>query len=259
MHITPNPSHKNMFAIGGNTSSFRSWLVCTSAALFFFYEFIQMNMLNSLGSYLMQEYQITATQLGGLSAWYFYANLSFLLVAGLLLDRFSTRRIILCAMISCVIGTLLMAFAHSLVLTAISRFIAGIGSAFCFLSSIRLASRWFPPRRMALLAGLIVTMAMLGGVVAQTPLAMLAQAVGWRTAVLWIAALGGVIIFVIWKFVFDYPPGMHATHINEQEELKTLGIWKAKRIAFLNKQNWLAGLYPIKLKLQPFYGYESCH
>ncbi|MFU8797742.1 MAG: MFS transporter [Gammaproteobacteria bacterium] len=229
--------------------SLRPWLVCLSAALFFFYEFIQMNMLNSLGSYLMNEYQITATQLGSLSGWYFYANLGFLLVAGLLLDRFSTRKIILYAMGSCVIGTTLMAFSHSVLLTGICRFIAGIGGAFCFLSSIRLASRWFPPQRMALMTGLIVTMAMLGGVVAQTPLAMLAEAVGWRAAVGWIAGLGAVISMIVWKFVFDYPPSLHETYIQEQDELKTLGFWQAKRIAFLNKQNWLAGLFTSLLNL----------
>ena len=247
MHISP--THENTQTIHENKGSFRAWLVCMSAALFFFYEFIQMNMLNSLRGYLMQEYHITATQMSGLSGWYFYANLGFLLVAGLLLDRFSTRKIILYAMGSCVIGTALMAFSHSVLLTALCRFIAGIGGAFCFLSSIRLASRWFPPRQMALLTGLIVTMAMLGGVVAQTPLAMLAEAVGWRAAVVWVAALGAVISLIVWKFVFDYPPGMHTTHVNEQAELKILGFWKAKRIAFLNKQNWLAGLYTSLLNM----------
>jgi len=245
MHITP---HASSISTEG-TDSRQAWIVCLSAGLFFFYEFIQMNMLNSLGSYLMTEYHITATQLGGLSGWYFYSNLGFLLIAGLLLDRFSTRKIILYAMVSCVFGTALMAFSHSVLLTSICRFIAGIGGAFCFLSSIRLASRWFPPHRMALLTGLIVTMAMLGGVVAQTPLAMLAAAVGWRASVLWVAGLGAVISIVVWKFVLDYPPGKHETHVQEQQELKNLGFWKAKRIAFLNKQNWCAGLYTSLLNL----------
>jgi MFS family permease len=246
MHIAPNPTHVEGLE---NTDSFRSWLVCMSAALFFFYEFIQMNMLNSLGSYLMAEYHLTATQLSSLAGWYFYSNLGFLLVAGLLLDRLSTRKIILWAMGSCVIGTALMAFSHSVILTAVCRFIAGIGGAFCFLSSIRLASRWFPPQRMALMTGLIVTMAMLGGVVAQTPLAMLAEAVGWRAAILWIAGLGVLISFIVWKFVYDYPAGMHEKHVQEQSELKELGFWQAKKIAFLNKQNWLAGLYTSILNL----------
>ena len=80
MHISP--THENTQTIHENKGSFRAWLVCMSAALFFFYEFIQMNMLNSLRGYLMQECHITATQMSGLSGWYFYPNLGFLLIAG---------------------------------------------------------------------------------------------------------------------------------------------------------------------------------
>src|SRR4051812_33404525 len=83
-------------------TSLKPWIVCLSAGLFFFYEFIQMNMLNSLGSYLVNEYAITATQLGDLSAWYFYSTVLFLFTAGSLLDRFSTRKIILVGMSFCV-------------------------------------------------------------------------------------------------------------------------------------------------------------
>ncbi|MES1989164.1 MAG: MFS transporter, partial [Pseudomonadota bacterium] len=81
--------------VHSNRQKILPWVVCISAALFFFYEFIQMNMLNSLGGYLVKEYDISATQLGNLSAWYFYANLLFLLSAGLVLDRLSTRKVIL--------------------------------------------------------------------------------------------------------------------------------------------------------------------
>lgn len=224
-------------------SGWAPWLVCFSAALFFFYEFIQMNMLNSLGDAIAKEYAITATQLGNLSACYFYANLAFLLVAGLLLDRYSTRLIILVSMITCVLGTVLFASSHSLFLASVCRFVSGVGSAFCFLSSVRLASRWFPPSRLALIVGLVVTMAMLGGVVAQTPLTILSAAIGWRKALLVVAGLGVVITVVILKFVKDRPEGQEELHHIEQQQLQALGFWKAQRQAFLKWQNWLGGIY----------------
>lgn len=231
------------------SETFKPWLVCFSAALFFFYEFIQMNMMNSIGGYLMAEYRISATQLGNLSGWYFYSNLLFLPIAGLLLDRVSVRKVVLAAMIACMTGTALMAVSHSLTLTAACRFISGIGGAFCFLSSMRIASRWFPPERMALITGLIVTMAMLGGVVAQTPLTLLCNFVGWRQALIWVAILGVAITALVWHFVLDYPPGQQAQHSKEKEQLKSIGFWKAKKLAFLNTQNWLAGLYTCAFNL----------
>lgn len=219
------------------------WLVCFCAALFFFYEFIQMNMLNSLGAAIAKEFMITATQLGNLSACYFYANLIFLLIAGLLLDRYSTRTIILVSMITCVLGTVLLAFSHSLLLACICRFISGVGSAFCFLSSVRLASRWFPPKKLALIIGLVVTMAMLGGVVAQSPLIALSAHIGWRNSLLVIACLGVLITFIIWKFVQDRPAGHELAFQVEQQQLQTMGFWQGQKEAFLKSQNWLGGIY----------------
>ena len=145
------------------------WLVCLSAALFFFYEFIQMGMFNSISQELMHDFSINAGQLGLLSATYFYADVIFLLFAGILVDRISIRTIILSAMVMVVLSTITFACSQSFRLAAFSHFIAGIGNAFCFLSCIKLATRWFPSQRLALVMGVMITIAMAEGIVAQTP------------------------------------------------------------------------------------------
>ena len=70
------------------------WVVCFVASLFFFYEFVQMNMIGSLAPYLMQNFSINAVDLGNLSATYFYSTILFLLPAGQILDRVSARKVI---------------------------------------------------------------------------------------------------------------------------------------------------------------------
>lgn len=225
------------------------WLVCFSAALFFFYEFIQMNMFNAISADLMRAFSLNATGLGKLSAYYFYANLLFLPIAGALLDRFSTRKIILASLFLCIIGIAAFAMTHSFFLASVFRFMSGIGSAFCFLSSIRLASRWFPAKNMALVSGLIVTMAMLGGMVAQTPLTLLVEFVGWRYALLFDASLGMVIFLIIFSFVQDYPENSRQEQKKFQQELSNFGLLKSWRLAYLNPQNSLCGLYVALLNL----------
>lgn len=224
------------------------WLVCITGSLFFFYEFIQMNMLNSLGMYITQEYNINATQLGVLSSWYFYANLMCIPIAGTLLDRVSTKKLIIIAMAICTLGTFLFSFSHSLLIASLCRFFTGMGSAFCLLSAVKLASRWFDPRRMAMITGFVVTMAMLGGVVAQTPMTVLAVELGWRQT-LWLdGALGIVITLLVFFIVKDSPAGSQNIQ-QEQQQLKSLGFWQAKRIAFGNFRNWLAGFFTCFLNL----------
>ncbi|MDF2867421.1 MAG: Transporter, superfamily [Gammaproteobacteria bacterium] len=230
----------------------RPWIVCFSAALFFFYEFIQMNMFSAIDADLMRDFHINAHQLGYLSAVYFYSNVIFLFFAGMLLDRFSTRRIIFISLAICAGGTLAFALATNYYLAAFFRFLTGIGSAFCFLSCIRLASRWFPANMMALVSGLIVTMAMTGGMVAQTPLTMLVEKFGWRQALIYDAALGVVILAIIMLNVRNYPVGYAAADFEQHKFLSELGYWRSFKLAYFKVQNWLCGIYSSLLNLSIF-------
>ena len=225
------------------TSNKQAWIVCFSAALFFFYEFIQMNFFNAISPQLLASFSMTADQLAKLSSYYFYANLFFLFPAGLILDRFSTRKVILSSMFVCVLGTFLFSLSTQIHTAAIFRFLTGIGSAFCFLSCIRLASRWFPARKMALISGLIVTMAMLGGFVAQTPMTKLTEMIGWRHTVMLDAGFGLLIMLLIASVVKDYPESKKAHLAQQKDQLKEIGFFSNARQAYFNTQNWLCGLY----------------
>lgn len=234
-------------------SLLKAWVTVFCTGLFFFYEFIQMNIISSLAPYLMQSFQINATLLGHLSACYFYSTILFLLPAGLILDRFSTRKIILIALMLCITGTFLFALAQYYWLAQLSRFFTGIGSAFCFLSCIRIASRWFPSERMAVVSGFIVMMAMLGGVVAQMPFTLFIHYVGnWRDSMIADALLGLFFWIIIYFFVRDYPPEKRHDQKKDQQALSQLGYWQSMRASYLKIHNWLCGLYTCFLNL-PIY------
>lgn len=231
------------------SNSFRPWVVCLSAALFFFYEFIQMHMFNSISPSLMRSFSVDAVSLGYLSSTYLYADVCFLLPAGLILDRFSTRRVILTSMTLCIGGTFGFALSSNVLVAGLFHFMSGIGNAFCFLSCIMLTTRWFAPERRALVVGVIVTMAMVGGVVAQTPLAMLAASVGWRHALIIDTVLGLAIMTLIWQFVYDYPEGYKAQFDKLKSDSKDIGFFKSLFSAMKNTQNWLCGIYTSLLNL----------
>ncbi len=219
------------------------WLVTLTASLFFFYEFIQLNLFNAINVELMEAFHLDAVELGHLASTYFYGNALFLFPAGILLDRFSTKKLLLMAVLFCTMGTAVFGIAHTFWVAAAARFVVGVGASFCFLSCIRLASRWFPPAKMAFVTGMVVTMAMLGGLVAQTPLAKLSAMVGWRQAVLIDASLGIVVILLIILFVQDRPPNSHAEVKADQAQLTSLGFWHCIKLVLLNPNNWLGGIY----------------
>lgn len=181
------------------------WVVCFSASLFFAYELLQLHVMNAISPLLMRDLGLNATQFGTLSSTYLLADVIFLLPAGILLDRFSVRKVILTALFLCILGTIGFCKAQTLGFACLCHFLSGIGNAFCFLSCMMLISKWFPLEKQAFVMGLMITMGMLGGVVAQLPFSILAEHFNWRGA-LFIDGLMGIGIFaLIYLFVKDAP------------------------------------------------------
>lgn len=222
------------------------WLVCLTASLFFFYEFIQMTKFNVISQDLLSSFSLDPVGLGYLSSTYLAGDVVMLMFSGLIIDRFSTRKLILCAMLISAISTLGFALTKSPVIAGIFHLLEGASSAFCLISNVILASRWFPPRRQALLVGIIVTMAMFGGWAAQTPLETLSASFGWRRTLVFDAILGFGIVGLIWMFVQDYPPGKTATHHHNRQNH---GVIDSIKLAMSNTQNWLCGIYTSLLNL----------
>lgn len=230
-----------------------AWSVTLTASLFFFYEFIQLNLFSSIPLELMRDFGVNAVNLGNLASMYFYANAIMLFPAGNLLDRYSTKRLLLFSVGVCTIGTFIFGVATSFAIAVFGRLLVGTGAAFCFLGCIRIASRWFPARQMATVTGLVVVMAMLGGLVAQSPFAYLVKQVGgWRNAVLIDAALGIVIFAAIALIVQDRPPDGQEEASKDHQHLKQLGLWRCIKLAMLNPQNWLGGIYTSLMNLPVF-------
>ncbi len=195
------------------------WLICFAATLFFFYEFIQGNMMASLLDFIMRDFNIKANQISWLTSIYYVSNVLFLFVSGMVLDRFSIKRVILLAMSLCVISTFVFSWSNSFYLSLVCRFITGIGSAFCFLGPVRLAAQWFPPQRMALVTGAIVTMAMTGGWAAQYPLTLLVEQVGWREAVHDVGMLGVAMLIMMALWIKEKPRQKHQSGEQQHQSI----------------------------------------
>jgi MFS family permease len=216
---------------------FLPWLVCFSASLFFFYEFIQGNMFASIADNIMRDFHVQADKMAYLSSIYYVSNVIFLFVAGMLLDRFSVKKTLIATMLLCVVSTFILAYAQSFCLALFCRFATGIGSAFCFLGPVRLASRWFPPQRMALVTGVIVTLAMVGGMLAQYPLAKLIVQVGWRNALIQIGCLGIAILVLMCFGIIEKTQGL------KQKEVQKISLLIAVKRTYFNSQTLRSALY----------------
>lgn len=212
------------------------WFICFVASLFFFYEFIQGNMFASIADNIMRDFNIQADKMTYMSSIYYFSNVIFLFCAGIILDRFSAKKTIVIAMLLCVVSTFILAHSNSFAIALTCRFITGIGSAFCFLGPIRITSRWFPPKKMALVTGIIVTIAMSGGMLAQYPLTKLVLHIGWRNSLIAIGWLGVAFLFIMYQ-ILEEAPKSSKPHQNQYGILETI------KTVYTNQQTIKAALY----------------
>ena len=99
--------------------------------------------------------------------------------AGILIDRFGPRRMLLTATLIMGGAQVLFAFVTSYPLALLARGLLGVGDAMTYISVLRLVAGWFPARRYPTMVGLTSLTGMLGNVVATVPLTLMLTGLGW--------------------------------------------------------------------------------
>ena len=89
--------------------------------------------------------------------------------AGLLLDRYGSRALIVSGATLMATGQLILAVTESLPLAIAARAVVGLGDAVTFISVLRLVPRWFAPRRIPLVTQLTGICGQLGQVLSAVP------------------------------------------------------------------------------------------
>lgn len=224
-------------------NSILAWITVLSSGLFFFFSFINMNSFDALNHAISIEFSLDAFQISTLETLYFIANILFLIPAGLILDRFSTRKTLLIGFLVMILATLLFSMAQTYWLLAACRFIIGAASTLSLLSAMRLTSRWFENKYNGLVLSIVITLAMIGGMLAQQ-LSKLSSIFGsWHHTLLALAILGGTFWILNFIFVKDSPSQARKTETQLRQKLKNTGFWQSFGQAACNIQNWIAGIY----------------
>lgn len=215
-----------------------AWLVWACSALFFFYEFCLQSSPSVMVPELMQAFHVNASQLGKLSAYYFYAYALMQLPVGLLLDRFGPRVMMTIACFICALGAFIFSHTHSLYPAELARFFMGLGSACALISALKLASLWFPPNRYSLLIGFLLMFGMMGAIGGQVPLSIFVNHYGWRDSMEVLAITGFILSLIFYLFVRNGSNFKKARSL----DIDNFSFAGLKNV-LCNKQIWLLSLY----------------
>ena len=218
--------------------AFLPWMIWALGSGFVFYKYVLEVSPSIMAHELMRDFSLSGTALGNLAACYFYAYLVMQLPVGILLDRLGPRRLITAAIVVCAGASLLFSEASSIWHADLARIFVGMGGAFSAVGTMKLLSIWFEPKRFALLAGLMMTAAMLGAVFGQAPLSLAVDYFGWRETTYWVAIAGFVLAGLFWFAAKDHT--IDQNNVGTQQKQKILTSLKA---VASKKQSWLIAIY----------------
>ncbi|MEE3003243.1 MAG: MFS transporter [Pseudomonadota bacterium] len=222
------------------SNKYYPWIVWSLCASFFFAEYLVRLEPSITKQQLMQAFHLNATGFGTMSAFFTFSYVAMQIPVGTLIDRFGAHKLMVLNSIGCAVGCFLFAISQSLWLAETGRLISGIGSAFAFVGTLRLATNWFPPHKIGLIAGMTQAAGMLGAAVGEGPFAVIVSALGWRET-MWL--IGGIILAIgllILVLVRD-KPGKDGTSAVDVESGPSL--WHCLKEVLKNPQSWYNGIF----------------
>ena len=161
----------------------------------------------TIGLDLMRDLRIGPEALGALTGAFFFGFSAMQIPCGFFFDRYGPRRTVTGMLLLAVAGGTVFTLAPDWPSLLAGRALMGAGFGVMLIGSMVVISRWFAPDRFSTITSLVMSVGLLGNLLATTPLAWAADAVGWR------GVFGGVVGFTalatiaVWLVVRDAPPG----------------------------------------------------
>lgn len=212
------------------------WIICGLGAVFYCYEYLLRIQPSVMVAELMRQYHISADRFSAIVSLYYLAYTPMQAVVGVMTDLYGPRYILTFAVFVCTLGSLFFGIADNIYLASAGRFLVGFGSAFAFVSALKLASIWLPLDRFALFAGLVTALGMIGGMAGDIGLTHLVTTIGWKATIYMSTILGAILMPIIWLVIRD-----KKTNIQTSPKTSYKETFSGLLVILSNGQVWIAG------------------
>ena len=186
---------------------FSPYRICLFATLCAAYVlvFVQNAAITVLTPDVMKDLALSPEAMSRLSSVYLYAYAAMQFCSGLVCARIGPHRLMSLQFAAAALGGVIFATAGTLLPAMAGRALNGLGMAGVMVSSFVLFGRWFPATMFSRLCTAFFVAGGMGGFLATTPLALLCQAAGWRTACLVTAGAAALLSAALFLVVRDFP------------------------------------------------------
>lgn len=187
-------------------------LFCLSGVLFACSMFYRAS--NAIIAPLLQsDLLLSHEALGSLSAAFFYSFAIMQVPMALLIDRLGARLIMTTLTLVGAAGSLVFALSDSYEMAFTGRVLLGCGMAGNFIGGLKLFTNWFSAREFATVSGLFAGFGTFGNFAASTPLAMMVDAIGWRTSFCIMGIATAFMAMVFYTLIREFPFSTQSTLI----------------------------------------------
>ncbi|MBI4184800.1 MAG: MFS transporter [Proteobacteria bacterium] len=159
---------------------------------------------------------LSGKSLSLIAAAFFVAIAAMQLPAGVLVDRFGSRVTIGATVPLAPVGALVFFLSGGAPGLAAGMFLMGVGCSAAFIGAVSVFARWAPPERFGLVFAVWTAMGNVGNLISSAPLALAAEMLGWRGAVLASGLATGLLGLAAVLTIRDAPPG-HPYHTRTPE------------------------------------------
>ncbi len=168
----------------------RTYLAWATVATAYAIAFLQRVSPQSVSLSFMQDFSTDAAGVAMLASSYFWGYTLMQIPAGLLVDRYGVKRVVLFSMAASSLGSAAFALAPNLMDVFAARLIVACGDALVFTALLKLVALSFSDERFGVMSGISQVSGYVGGVMATTPLAAAVTGFGWRACFVFIACVG---------------------------------------------------------------------
>ena len=186
----------------------RGWIVWSVGVLAYILAVMQRTTFGIAGLDAAERFAITP---GVLSTFVFVQVAVYLAAqvpAGITVDRFGSRAMLVVSGVLLAAGQLLLAVASDLVTAVLARVVVGLGDALVFTAVLALVPRWFPAGRVPLLVQVTTMLCQLGQVLSALPFAWVLHGAGWSWAFGAAALASALAALLVFAVVRNAPAGV---------------------------------------------------
>lgn len=171
-------------------------LVILGSLLYFAANLQRVAVPGAVFTLLQNDLNTSAQSIASLGSYFMYVYAISQLVVGILIARYGGLKVITFGSILFFVGSLLFPIAQTLPLLYFSRILIGVGSASFYLALIAETKKIVPHKNFGVVLSVVLLVGFLGGIVANAPLVVCINQLGWRETFL-ITGIATAIISVL--------------------------------------------------------------